>query len=139
VVTATFRSIEINATSVTIDGSIFYTGDTITYNATLYLAAAPPTVDIYLGALLPDDATFLSLVSSSGINVPVTGRAPVPYLANVPLLAATTSFPYLFNGAEAAGSYLTYALIARADSDPLVPANQLSISTQAFVFFGRAK
>jgi hypothetical protein len=92
-------------------------------------------VDIYLGALLPDLVTFLSLAQvSPGVITVALGPAPVPFLTNVPLAALVVPFGYTFTGAEPVGTYFTYAAIAVAGSNPFMPANQLSLAIQAFGF-----
>jgi hypothetical protein len=120
---------------VGLNAADFSTGQTINYQAVTLPGSAPVQVDIYLGCLLPDFATFLSLVQpvAGTINV-VLGPAPVPFLANVPLAPLGVPFPYTFGGFEPAGTYFPYAGLAVAGSDPFVPANQLSLSVQSFLF-----
>ncbi len=121
--------------AVALTGSVFASGQTITYEATLTPGDSLTQVDIYCGALLPDLVTFLSLVQvSPGVISVVLGPAPVPYLANVTLAPLVVPFAYTFTGAEPVGTYFTYAGIAVAGSDAFVPANQLALAIQAFQF-----
>jgi len=119
--------------AVGLNGSAFSTGQTITYQAILLPGAAPAQVDIYLGCLLPDGVTFLSLVQPAPgtINV-VLGPSPVPFLTNVPLAPLGVPFPYTFRGFEPLGTYFPNAGIAVAGSNPFLPANQLSFAVQPF-------
>ena len=118
-----------------LNGSAFHTGQTITYQATLTPGSPPPQVDIYLGALLPDGGTFLSLVEASpGVISIALGPAPIPFRANVTLTQTVVPFSYTFGGSEPAGTYFTYAGLAVAGSNPFVPANQLSLGVQPFQF-----
>ncbi len=120
---------------VALNGAAFRTGQTITYQATLTPGSTPTQVDIYLGTLLPDGRTFLSLVSSHyGIIYTALGPAPTPFLANVPLTQTVVPFSYTFTGGEPVGTYLTHAIIATAGSDPLQPGNQLSRDVKTFQF-----
>ncbi len=120
---------------VSLNGSGFRTGQTITYQATLFPGITPPKVDIYLGALLPDGVTFLSLVqASAGVISIALGRSPVPFSANVPLTPAVVSFSHTFTGAEPVGTYFAYAGLAVAGSNPFLPSSQLSLGVQTFQF-----
>jgi hypothetical protein len=62
------------------------------------------------------------------------GPLPIPFSANVPLVQTVVPFSYTFTGTEPAGAYFAYAGIAVAGSDPLQPANQLSVTIRAFQF-----
>lgn len=120
---------------VDLNGSAFHTPQTITYQATLIPGFAPSQVDIYLGALMPDGVTFLSLVRGVSDVISMTfGPVPIPFLANVALTQTAVPFSYSFVGNEAVGTYFTYAGLAIAGSDPLQPANQLGLAIQAFQF-----
>jgi len=120
---------------VSLNGSVFHTGQTITFQATLFPGIAPPKVDIYLGALLPDFVTFLSLVQvSPGVISIALGPAPIPFLANATLTLTVVPFSYTFTGPEPAGTYFPYAGITVAGSNPFQPANRLSLAVQAFEF-----
>ncbi len=117
------------------NGSAFFTGDTITYQATLTPGANPTRVDIYLGALLPDGVTFLSLVKGFQGAVSIAlGRSPVPFSANVTLKDTFTSFSHTFTSTEPVGTYFAYAGLAAAGSNPFQAANQLSLGVQGFQF-----
>ncbi len=137
-VTATFSAaISPPTAAVTLNASAFHTGQTITYQATLTPGSPPTQVDIYLGVLLPDGVTFLSLVPSPRgtiVFASPSGPVPVPFATNVTLTQTVVPFPYTFTGGEAVGTYYTYAGLAVAGSDPLQPANQLSVGTQPFQF-----
>ncbi len=118
---------------VALNSSVVRTGQTIAYQATL----APGftlTVDIYLGALLPDGVTFLSLVQAPGGISIALGPSPTPFMANVPLAALTVNFSHTFAGFEPVGSYFTYAGLAVAGSNPFLQGNQLSLAIQPFEF-----
>ena len=120
--------------AVALNGSAFHTGQPITYQGTLNPGFNPTQVDIYLGVLLPNGATFASFVSSqSGVNI-VIGSAPVPFSRNVTLAPLAVPFAYTFTGGEPAGTYVAYAGLAVAGSNPFTPANQLSLGIQPFQF-----
>lgn len=105
---------------LTLNQSAFQTGQMLTYQATLTPGSTSTQVDIYLGALLPDGITFVSLVMSSpGAISLALGPLPIPFSANVPLVQAVVPFSYIFTGAEPAGTYFDYAGITIAGSDPL--------------------
>lgn len=121
--------------AVALNGSAFQTGQTITYQATLTPGSTLILVDIYLGALLPDGITFLSLVQvSPGVISFVLGTSPIPFQANVPLTQLVIPFLYTFAGFEPVGTYFTYAGLVVAASNPLQAANQLSLAVHAFQF-----
>jgi hypothetical protein len=121
--------------TVALNGSAFSTSQTIIYRATLTPGSTPTQVDIYLGALLPDGVTFLSLVETSpGVISFALGPSPTPFLANVTLAPLGVPFLYQFAGFEPAGTYFTYAGLAVAGSNPVLPASQLSLAIQPFQF-----
>jgi hypothetical protein len=123
------------AAAVVLGGAAFSTGQTLTYQATLTPGSGPAQVDIYLGALLPDGVTFLSLVETApGVISFALGLAPTPFLANVPLAPLGVPFAYQFAGFEPAGTYFPYAGLAVAGSNPFLPPNQLSLAVRAFQF-----
>ena len=124
------------AATVSLNGFAFYTGQQITYQATLTPGSTPTQVDIYLGVLLPDGVTFLSFVPGPGDTTIAFafGSVPVPFAANVTLTPTVVPFAYTFTGTEPIGTYYTYAALAVAGSDPLQAANQLSVGVQAFQF-----
>ena len=120
---------------VGLNGSAFQTGQTITYQATLIPGFTETQVDIYLGFLLPDGVTLVSLVQGSpGVISIVLGPLPIPFQANVPLTQMVVPFSYTFAGREPVGTYFTYAGLAVAGSNPLVPSNQLALGVQGFTF-----
>lgn len=120
--------------AVALNGSVFRAGQTIIYQASFASGSAPSPVDIYLGALLPDGATFLSLIQEpSGLISTSFGPSPVPFLRNVQFTAEiVVPFSYVFVGTEYFGTYITYAGITIAGSDPFVPSNRLSLQVQSF-------
>lgn len=121
--------------AVSLNGFAFGTGQTITYQATLTPGSTPTQVDIYFGVLMPDGVTFLSFVPGPGGSIAFAfGPVPVPFAANVTLSSTVVPFSYTFTGTEPVGTYFTYAGLTVAGSDPLQPANQLSVSVQAFQF-----
>jgi DNA-binding beta-propeller fold protein YncE len=121
--------------TVTLSGSGFHTGQTITYEARLTPGSSPTQVDIYLGCLLPDGATFLSLIQvSPGIVTFSLGPAPIPFLAGVLLTPLVVPFSHTFTGTEPIGTYFAYAGLAVAGSNPVLPANQLALNIQPFQF-----
>ncbi len=64
----------------------------------------------------------------------VLGASPIPFSANATLTPLVALFSYAFTGSEPAGTYFTYAGLAIAGSNPLLPSNQLSLGVQAFQF-----
>jgi hypothetical protein len=121
--------------TVTLNGSVFHPDQTITYQAILDPGDALTLVDIYLGTVLPDGVTFLSLVrGSDGVISIALGPAPILFQANVPLTRSIVTFSHTFEGFEAAGTYSTYARLAIAGRNPLLPENQLSVAEQSFQF-----
>jgi hypothetical protein len=125
--------IAISPTALVLNGAVFHTDQTITYQATLTPGSTPTQVDIYLGVLLPDGVTFLSFVPGAGGTIAFAfGLVPVPFAADVPLTPTVVPFSYMFTGTEPVGTYFTYAGLAVAGSDPLQAANQLSVGVQAF-------
>jgi hypothetical protein len=120
---------------VQLNGSSFHTGQQITYQATLNPSFAPTQVDIYLGCLLPDGGTFLSLVEASpGVISISLGPSLIPFRANVTLTQTVVPFPYTFAGLEPAGTYFAYAGLAVAGTNRFQPANQLTLGVQPFQF-----
>jgi DNA-binding beta-propeller fold protein YncE len=136
VLTPQFLAITTSPTAgVALNGSVFYEGRTITYQATLTPASTPTRVDIYLGALLPDGVTFLSLVQvAPGVISATSGSSPTPFLANVPLTQSVVPFSYTFTGYEPDGTYSTYARLTNPGSNPLLPENQLGVAVESFQF-----
>ncbi len=125
----------VGSAAVSLNGSVFHVGDTITYQATLTPGPEPTQVDIYLGALLPDGVTFVSLMQvSPGVISFALGASPIPFSANVTLTEAVIPFSYTFNGFEPVGTYFMYARIVIAGSNPLLPENQLASAVQSFQF-----
>ena len=134
---ATFTATSLPTAAVSLNGSEFHTGQTIDYQATLTPGSIPTQVDIYLGVLLPDGVTFLSLVPSPRgtiVFASPSGPVLVPFAANVTRAQTVVLFPYSFTGTELVGTYYTYAGLAVAGSDPLQAANRLSLGVQAFQF-----
>jgi hypothetical protein len=119
---------------VFVNNDAFVAGSTLIYRATLSPGITPTQVDIYLGFLLPDRATFVSLVlSSGGISFSV-GPSPVPLLSNVTLNDALIQLSYTFGGVEPPGTYFAYAGLVAAGSNPLLAANHLSVAVRSFRF-----
>ena len=138
-VTATFTpppSPTISPTAiVALNGTGFRTGQTISYQATLTPGSTPVQVDVYLGVLLPDGVTFLSLVPmSAGFISIALGPSPIPFMTNVTLTPAVVPFSHTFRGLEPVGSYFAYAGLVVAGTNPFQPANQLSLGVQGFQF-----
>jgi len=124
------------ATAVTLNGGSFRTGQTIAYEATITPGSMSVLADVYLGALLPDGITVLSLieVSSGGMAV-VVGSSPVPFLRNTSLSQpAVVPFSYAFLGSEPVGAYFAFAGSAVPGTDPVNPANQISLAVREFQF-----
>jgi len=121
--------------AVSLSESALCTGRTISYQATLTPGPKLTPVDIYLGALLPDGVTFVSLVEvSPGVISIVGGPSPIPFQASVTLTLSVVSLSYTFGGGEAAGTYVAYARLAIAGSNPLLPENELDLAVQSFQF-----
>jgi hypothetical protein len=120
---------------VGLNASVFHTGQTITYRAVLTPGSTPTQVDIYLGCLLPDGVTILSLVQvSPGVISIALGPSPVPFLANQTLSPLAVPFNFTFTGPEPVGTYFPFAGLAVAGSNPFTPANQLSLAVQSFQY-----
>jgi hypothetical protein len=118
--------------AVGLNASAFVTGETVAYEGTVNPGLTPTQVDIYLGVALPG-GLFLSFVEQApGVVGVVTGPLPVPYQANVPAAPLAVLFDYTFGGTEPAGTYLTYAALIAAGTDPFNPANQLSLEIRPF-------
>ena len=122
--------------AVALSAEAFRTGQTITYQATVTPGSPLTMGDISLGALLPDGVTFLSLVQGpTGAISMVLGLSPIPFLAGVALSQPMAiPFSYTFLGSEPGGTYIAYAGMAVAGSDPLQSINQLSLGIKAFQF-----
>jgi len=121
--------------AIALNGSVFHTGQQLTYQATLTPGSTPTQVDIYLGALLPDGVTFLSLVQGAPGAISIAlGPAPNPFLTNVTLAQTIVPFSYTFAGFEPGGTYFPFAGLAVAGSNPLEFENQLSLAVQPFQF-----
>jgi hypothetical protein len=121
--------------AVAIDGAEFEMGQTITYEGIMNPGLDLVRVNIYLGALLPDLVTFLSLVEVAPGQVGVViGTVPVPYRSNVPAESRSVKYEYPFGGGEPVGTYFAYAAGTVAGSNPLLPQNQLSLAVQPFGF-----
>ena len=125
----------VGTAAVSLSGSLFHMDQTIIYEATLAPGPKVTPVDIYLGALMPDGVTFLSLVQgSSGAISIALGPSAIPFQANVLLYRSVIPLSYRFAGFEPAGTYVAYARLAIAGSNPLVPENQLSLAVRSFQF-----
>jgi hypothetical protein len=121
--------------AVEIEGNLFATGDTTTYHGAVASGLVDTLVDVYLGVLLPDSVTFVSFVDhGSGQIGMVIGPAPMPFQAGVVAEVLTVPFQYTFGGAEPTGNYFAYAALGVAGSNPLDPANRLSLDVQSFQF-----
>jgi hypothetical protein len=95
-----------------------------------YSSAQPNLhADVYVGAILPD-GRFVSWVGNPQAPTPtlVAGAAPVPFLSNVVLPAATTVFQrtHSFAAVEPQGWYWLYGLIVAPGADPLDPHHWLN-------------
>lgn len=111
----------------------FFTGDTITYLATLTPGPDPTLVDTYLGTLAPDGVTFISLVEApSGEISIVGGPSPIPFQANATISQTVVPFSYTVAKYEPVGKYAPYATLAIAGSNPLLPEDQLSAAVRSF-------
>ena len=111
--------------AVVLSGERFRTGQTVTYQATLTPGSTLTLGDSYLGALLPDGVTFLSLVqvSTSAVSI-VLGSSPIPFSPGVALgQLIVIPFSYPFLGSEQGGTYFVFASMAVAGSDPLQSIN----------------
>jgi len=121
--------------AVVLNGTQFHVTQTIHYQAMVAPGTTPTQADIYFGALLPDFATFLSLVQvSPGVISVALSPSPIPFLANVTVTSLVAPFAYTFTGAEPVGIYFTYAGITVAGSDPFQAANRLSMEVQPCQF-----
>lgn len=118
--------------------SIFHTGQTVNYQASIVQGSQPSSdrVDIYLGVLLPDGVTFASFVyTPSGFIAVSFGPSPIPFRIDVAVTASDIiPFSYIFSGSEPVGTYLTYAGLVRAGTDPLQQSNRLALALKPFDF-----
>jgi len=123
------------AAAVSLNGSAFRMGQRGTYQATLTPGSTAIQVDIYLGVLLPDGVTFLSIIPQPpGVSF-VVGFSALRFLANTTILSKFgVAFSYTFIGFEPAGRYIAYAVLVRAGSNSLEAANVLSFGFQEFEF-----
>jgi hypothetical protein len=120
--------------AVELNGSTFETGDIVTYHATVNPGLAQTPVDIYFGTRLPD-GTLLSFVEQEpGVVAIVIGSRPVPFRANVTAVPLTLPFEYQFGAFDQAGTYLAYAGLALAGSNPFLLANQVSLAVKPLLF-----
>jgi len=121
--------------AVALNGVTFHTGQQLTYQATLTPGSTPTQVDIYLGCLLPDGVTILSLVQvSPGVISIALAPSPVPFLTSQTLSPLAVPFNFTFAGPEPIGTYFPFAGLAVAGSNPFTPANQLSLAVQSFQY-----
>jgi len=121
--------------AVSINGSLFHLDQTITYAANLTPGPKVTPVDIYLGALMPDGVTFLSLVDGPSGTFVALGPSPIPFQTNVTLTqSVVVPFSYRFEGFEPVGRYVAYAHLTIPGSHPLVPEKQFSVAEQPFQF-----
>jgi Right handed beta helix region len=120
--------------AVELNGSTFETGDIVTYHATVNPGLAQTPVDIYFGIRLPD-GTLLSFVEEQpGVVGIVIGSTPVPFRANVTAVPLALPFEHEFGAFDQAGTYLAYAGLALAGSDPFLLANQVSLAVEPLLF-----
>lgn len=76
--------------------------------------------------------SFLSLVQTAmGVSF-VVGPSPTPFLTNVPLTPRGIPVIYQLVGVEPVGTYLTYAALIAAGTDPFQSENQISVATEIF-------
>ena|SRR5438067_1975838 len=108
------------STNVSLNGFLFHTGQTITFQADVSSDSTTFRANIYLWAELPGDGTVLSLVRSGDHIMKVVGPARVPYLENVLLTQMTVPFVYPFNGNEPVGTYITHASITLPGSNQIL-------------------
>jgi len=120
--------------AVELNGSTFETGDIVTYHATVNPGLAQTPVDIYFGSYLPD-GTFLSFVEQApGAVAIVVDSTPVPFRANVAAVPLALPFAHEFGASDQAGTYLVYAGLALAGSNPFLLANQVSLAVKPLLF-----
>ncbi len=71
----------------------------------------------------------------SGFVAITFGSSPVPFQVNVTLTVAdTVPFSYTFSGSEPVGTYVAYAGLVRAGTDPIQPSNRLALTVNTFSF-----
>jgi hypothetical protein len=120
--------------AVELNGSTFETGDILTYHATVNPGLDQTPVDIYFGTRLPD-GTLLSFVEEEpGVVGIVVGSTPVPFRANVTAVPLALPFEHQFGAFDQAGTYLAYAGLALAGSNPFLLANQVSVAVKPLLF-----
>jgi YVTN family beta-propeller protein len=111
----------------------YHPGDLLRLSASLRQGAGSNSGDAYVFAQVPGTSTFVSLVLSQGLIVPVAGPAPVPLATNFSMFDfAGEVFSRPFDAGDPEGSYTVTAVLALSNSDPLVPANQLATATTSF-------
>lgn len=115
--TAAFLDLQLDRTALTPGVSQSVTADV---NGTA-------TVDFYFVLVLPN-GSFLSIAPGAALNVlvPTAQGVPLSFLTDVPLFTKT------WTGAEPAGTYYWYGVLARAGSDPTNTANWLGVDVEAF-------
>lgn len=119
---------------VALDTPAVRTGETITYQAIMIPGATPTFTDTYLGSLLPDGATFLSLGPPASGMAPSLGPPLTPFAVNRPIVPDIVAFFYTFTGAEPTGTYIPYAGCAIPGTNPLSSLAPLCLGTQSFQF-----
>ena len=124
------------AVALNFPGAVFHQGQTVTYQATLTPGSAPTQVDVYIWALLPDEATFLSLVQGpSGGIATALGASPIPFQVNVVLTqSVVVPSSHTFEGFEPIGTYFVFAALVIPGSSPLLRENHLAFAVQSFQF-----
>lgn len=123
------------AAAVALNASAFHAGQTLAYQASFTAGSIPAAVDVYLGVLLPDGLTLVSFVQGSpGVIAFVVGPSPAPFSANLTLASLAVPFSFTFAGSEPPGTYIAYAALTVAGSNPLLPASVISLSFQPFQF-----
>ena len=117
-----------------LDKPVVHTGEKIHYQAIMMPGTNPTLADTYRGSLLPDGATFLSLVSTGSGVAESLGPSPVPFMANRSIVPDIIVFPHTFTGAEPTGTYFAYSGCAIPGSNPPSPVAPLCLGIQSFQF-----
>lgn len=120
------------------DRPAYRTGETLRLSVSLRQGTSSNRGDAYLFAPVPGalgTTAFISLVLSGSLIVPQLGPALVPLGRNfqVPDFAGKI-LERAFDGSEPPGTYVIKAVLAVADTDPTVGANQIAVAVGSFTF-----
>ncbi len=128
---------------VTVSGSGFHAGQTVTVGVEAEDPAGNPAVDLYVGALLPDGQTVVFLSGSGGLAGPSSLASPAEFtrLQAMPqgsVLHAPSLFQFTFPSMGIPpGIYQVFAGLARQGAfadDRIDPGDILALNLKVLVF-----